>query len=151
MSLHNPFVEVFANKMFLVTVFAWLCAQSIKIFTSLVITKRFNFKLLLGTGGMPSAHASAVSALTISVGKTAGFDSPVCIVCLLFALITMFDAQGVRRNVGFQAATLNKIAEEIYFNRGLQPNRLKELLGHTPVEVFAGALLGAGLAFFMYR
>lgn len=149
--MKSPFIEVVTNKIFLVTILAWLTAQAIKIATALVLTKRFNFKLLLGTGGMPSAHAAGVSALAISVGKVTGFSSPICVATTIFALITMFDAQGVRRAAGAQAAILNKIAEEIYFNRGLKPERLKELLGHTPVEVFAGALLGAGLAFFMFR
>lgn len=149
--MKSPFIEVVTNKIFLVTILAWLTAQAIKIATALILTKRFNFKLLLGTGGMPSAHAAGVSALAISVGKVTGFSSPVCIATMIFALITMFDAQGVRRAAGAQAAILNKIAEEIYFNRGLKPERLKELLGHTPVEVFAGALLGIGLAFFMFK
>lgn len=149
--MKSPVLEVITNRIFLTTLLAWLLAQSIKIFVALVTTKRFNFKLLLSTGGMPSAHAASVCALAISVGKVAGFGSPVCIAALVFAYITMFDAQGVRRHAGAQAATLNKIAEEIYFNRGLRQERLKELLGHTPVEVFAGALLGIVLAFAMFR
>lgn len=149
--MNNPFAEVMTNRIFLATILAWLISQSIKIATALVLTKKFNFKLLMGTGGMPSAHAAAVSALAVSVGKVAGFGSPVCIATTIFAFIIMFDAQGVRRAVGSQAATLNKIAEEIYFKKGFRPERFKELLGHTPVEVFAGALLGAGLAFFMFR
>lgn len=149
--MNNPFLEVVTNKIFQTTMLAWLTAQGIKIITALALTKRFNFKLLLGTGGMPSAHAAGVSALAISVGKVAGFASPLCIATLIFAFITMFDAQGVRRAAGAQAATLNKMMEEIYFNKGIRQERLKELLGHTPVEVFAGALLGITLAFIMFR
>jgi len=149
--MNNPLVEIFTNKIFLTTILAWLCAQSIKIAISLVVTKRFNFKLLLGTGGMPSAHAAGVSALAVSVGKVTGFGSPIFMVAVFFAFITMFDAQGVRRAAGFQAATLNKIAEEIYFNRGIKQDRLKELLGHTPVEVFVGAFLGTIIALFMFK
>lgn len=149
--MNNPFLEVMTNKIFQTTMLAWITAQCIKITIALALTKRFNFKLLLGTGGMPSAHAAGVSALAISVGKAVGFSSPLCITTLIFAFITMFDAQGVRRAAGAQAATLNKMIEEIYFNKGIRPERLKELLGHTPVEVFAGALLGATLAFIMFR
>jgi acid phosphatase family membrane protein YuiD len=144
-------MEVVTNKIFIATMLAWLVSQSIKIATALVLTKRFNFKLLLGTGGMPSAHAASVSALAVAVGRVAGFSSPVCIASMIFAFIIMFDAQGVRRAAGAQAAILNKIAEEIYFNRGIRPERLKELLGHTPIEVFAGALLGITLAFLVVR
>ncbi|OIO79427.1 MAG: acid phosphatase [Candidatus Omnitrophica bacterium CG12_big_fil_rev_8_21_14_0_65_43_15] len=147
----NPFLEVITSKISVVTIFAWLFAQCIKIAIALITTRRFNFRLLLGTGGMPSAHAASVSALAISVGKTVGFSNPLCIVTMAFAFITMFDAQGVRRQAGAQAATLNKIAEEIYSNKGIRPERLKELLGHTPVEVFAGALTGALLAFIMFK
>jgi acid phosphatase family membrane protein YuiD len=149
--MQSPFIEVVTNKIFVTTILAWLVSQSIKIATALVLTKRFNFRLLLGTGGMPSSHAAAVSALAISVGKATGFDSPLCIITIVFALITMFDAQGVRRAAGAQAAILNKMVEEIYFNRGIRQQRLKELLGHTPVEVFAGALLGAVVAFLSFR
>ena len=149
--MRNPFIDVVTNKIFLTTILAWVIAQGIKIATALALTKKFNFKLLLSTGGMPSAHAASVSALAISVGKTAGFSSPVCVAAVIFAFIAMFDAQGVRRQAGAQAATLNKMVEEIYFNKGIRPERLKELLGHTPIEVFAGALLGAVLAFIMFK
>jgi len=147
----NPFIGVVTSKIFIITVLAWFVAQSIKIATALVLTKKFNFKLLLSTGGMPSAHAACVSALAVSVGEVVGFSNPLAIVTIAFAYITMFDAQGVRRHAGSQAATLNKMVEELYFNKGIRPDRLKELLGHTPVEVFAGALLGGFLAFLMFR
>ena len=149
--MSNPLVEIFTNKIFLATLLAWLLAQSIKIATALILTKKFNFKLLLGTGGMPSAHAAGVSALAISVGKTSGFSSPVYIATMVFAFITMFDAQGVRRAAGAQAATLNKIAEELYFKKGIRQERLKELLGHTPVEVIIGCILGITLALIMVK
>jgi acid phosphatase family membrane protein YuiD len=149
--MQNPFVEVITSKICVTTILAWLISQSIKIATALILTKRFNFRLLLGAGGMPSSHAAAVSALAISVGKVTGFDSPICIATMVFAFITMFDAQGVRRAAGAQAAILNRMVEEIYFNRGIRPERLKEFLGHTPVEVFAGSILGILVAFFMFR
>lgn len=147
----NPFIDVITNKIFIATLLAWFIAQSIKIAMALILTKKFNFKLLLSTGGMPSAHAACVSALAVSVGEAVGFSNPLCIATIVFAYITMFDAQGVRRHAGAQAATLNKMVEELYFNKGIRPGRLKELLGHTPVEVFAGALLGAVLAVLMFR
>ena len=144
-------MDVVTNKIFITTLLAWFVAQSIKIAVSLALTKKFNFKLLLSTGGMPSAHAASVSALAISVGKIEGFSSSLCVVSVIFAYIIMFDAQGVRRHAGAQAATLNKMVEELYFNKGIRPERLKELLGHTPVEVFAGCLLGVVLALLMFK
>jgi len=149
--MNNPFIEVVTSKIFIATWMAWLVAQSIKIAITLALTKKFNFKLLLSTGGMPSAHAASVSALAISVGIIEGFSSPLCVVSIVFAYITMFDAQGVRRHAGSQAAILNKMVEELYFNKGIKPERLKELLGHTPVEVFAGCLLGVVLALLMSK
>lgn len=149
--MSNPFIGFLTNKIFIATISAWFIAQSIKIATALILTKRFNFKLLLSTGGMPSAHAASVSALAFSVGKVEGFSSTLCIIAIVFAYITMFDAQGVRRHAGAQAATLNKMVEELYFNKGIRPDRLKELLGHTPFEVFAGCLLGVVLALLMFK
>jgi len=147
----SPFMEIVTNKIFLTTLLSWFLAQSIKVATALILTKKFNFRLIMGTGGMPSAHAASVSSLAVSVGMETGFSSPLFIVSMVFASIIMFDAQGVRRHAGAQAATLNKMVEEIYFNRGIREERLKELLGHTPVEVFAGALLGIVVAFIMFR
>jgi hypothetical protein len=148
---NTPFIEIVTNKIFLTTLLAWFIAQSTKVAIALILTKKFNFRLIMGTGGMPSAHAASVASLAVAVGKETGFSSPLFIATMVFASIIMFDAQGVRRHAGAQAATLNKMMEEIYFNRGIREERLKELLGHTPVEVFAGALLGIVVAFIMFK
>jgi len=147
----SPFVEIMTNKIFLTTLLSWFIAQSMKVAIALILTRKFNFRLIMGTGGMPSAHAASVSSLAVSVGMETGFSNPLFIATMVFASIIMFDAQGVRRHAGAQAAILNKMMEEIYFNRGIREERLKELLGHTPVEVFAGALLGIVIAFIMFR
>ena len=149
--MQSPVLIVFRNKIFLTTIMAWAIAQCMKIILALLWTRKFNFKLFLGTGGMPSSHAAAVSALVFAIGNTVGFDSPICIATLIFALITMFDAQGVRRAAGTQAAILNKMVDDIYRKEGIKPERLKELLGHTPIEVFAGAFLGILIASICYR
>jgi acid phosphatase family membrane protein YuiD len=99
---------------------------------------------------MPSSHASTVSALATAVGLTYGFGSPFFAIAFFFAFITMFDAQGVRRQSGHQAEALNKIIEDIYLNKGIQQERLKELLGHTPIQVFIGAAIGIIVALFCY-
>jgi acid phosphatase family membrane protein YuiD len=100
---------------------------------------------------MPSSHAAGVTALATSVGLSYGFNSGLFAITAIFALIIMFDAQGVRRQTGQQAEILNKIMEDIYFKRVLKEERLKELLGHTPVEVLIGAFLGILLALIFYR
>ncbi len=136
------FKEVIANRIIWGAFFSWAAAQGIKIVSGLIKEKRFNFKWLMGTGGMPSAHSASVSALAAGVGLCMGFDSAVFAATAIFALIIMFDAQSVRRMSGLQAETLNQLSEDIYYNRGVKPERLRELIGHTPVEVIMGAILG---------
>jgi acid phosphatase family membrane protein YuiD len=130
---------------------ACLVAQGIKITIGTIRRKRFDFRWLFGTGGMPSTHAAGVSALSVSVGIQTGFDSPLFATAVAFTVITLFDAQGVRRWSGRQAQVLNRMIEDIYFKRRIQEPRLKELLGHTPVEVAAGMGVGIMTALVMHR
>ena len=139
------------NQMFFTVLMAWLIAQTIKAAIGVVQEKRFNFKWFVGSGGMPSSHAATVSALATAVGLTYGFASPLFTITFFLAFIIMFDAQGVRRQSGHQAEALNQIIEDIYLNKGIQQERLKELLGHTPVQVFTGAAIGILVALFCYR
>lgn len=147
----NFFVEVGKNQMFLTALLAWFVAQTIKVTIGVIREKRFNFKWFVGSGGMPSSHAATVAALASSVGFTFGFSSPFFALAFFFAFIIMFDAQGVRRQSGHQAEALNKIIEDIYLQRGIKQERLMELLGHTPVQVFIGAALGVLVAIICYR
>jgi len=124
---------------------AWILAQALKVVGGLFREKKLNFRWLLQSGGMPSSHSAAVASLSTVVGLYYGFGSmPFCI-SVVFSLVIMFDAAGVRRAVGRQAGILNKIVDEIQTGR-VQEKRLKELLGHTPIEVFAGAALGITVA-----
>jgi len=147
----NFFAGLGKNQIFLTVLMAWLVAQTIKVAIGVIQEKRFNFKWFVGTGGMPSSHAATVSALAASVGLTYGFTSPIFAIVFFLALIIMFDAQGVRRQSGHQAEALNKIIEDIYLNRGIQQERLKELLGHTPVQVIIGSAIGIIVTLFCYR
>ena len=121
---------------------ACLLAQGIKIMLGVIRLKRFDFRWLFGTGGMPSTHASGVTALSTAIGLEVGFDSPVFATALAFTIVTLFDAQGVRRWSGRQAQVLNKMLEDMYFKRRIQEQRVKELLGHSPIEVLVGMLVG---------
>ncbi len=136
------FIVLFKNKVFLTTVISWFIAQSIKVLLGIISEKRFNFKWFVGTGGMPSSHVAGVSAMATAVGLISGPESVIFAVSLVFAVIVMFDAQGVRQATGIQAEVLNEITTDIYFKRGLKEEKLKELVGHTRVEVLVGALLG---------
>ena len=129
-----------------VTFVSWVIAQGIKVISGAVVQKKFDFRWFLGSGGMPSAHAAGVTALSTGVGLIEGFNSVLFGITLIFTLIVMFDAQGVRRAAGRQAKILNKIVDDIYLKRGIEQDRLRELVGHTPVEVIMGALLGVMIA-----
>lgn len=133
----------FTNRVFLAWFVACLIAQCAKIVLGTVRQRRFDFRWILGTGGMPSTHAAGVTALSVSVARHVGVDSALFAATLVFTIITLFDAQGVRRWSGRQAQILNKMLEDIYFKRRIQEERLKEFLGHTPTEVFAG--MGVGM------
>lgn len=121
---------------------AWLVAQLIKFSTEVVKSKRFDFTYFVSTGGMPSAHSASVCGLATKIGVDNGFHTALFAIALWFALIVMFDAQSVRRAAGEQAAILNQIVEEMMTEHHFSQTKLKELLGHTRVEVFAGMLVG---------
>lgn len=143
-SFDAPFSE---TRAFVAVFSTWFISQFLKALRS-YITKQpsTGLRWLFDTGGMPSSHSATVSCLAAVTGMYFGFHSIFFLIVLIFALITMFDAAGVRRNVGRQAKVLNKMLDELYEKGAFHEQRLKELLGHTPVEVFAGAFLGILLA-----
>jgi len=149
--MSSPFEIIFKNTSFFLTILSWLVAQGVKITLGLLREKRFNFFWLLRTGGMPSAHSAAVVALAFSVGKETGFCSPLFALASIFALITMFDAQTWRRSIGAQARILNCIMEDIHQKKRIKEEQLRELVGHTPIEVFVGALIGIVIPLIFYK
>ena len=147
----SPLSQLLQNKVLCATLTAWFVAQTLKVLLAVRRKRQFDVRWFLGTGGMPSAHSAGVSALAIAVGRQIGFHTPGFAVALIFALVTMFDAQGVRRSVGRQAVALNKMFDELYLKGQVSQERLMELLGHTPIEVFVGAALGCGIASLFFR
>lgn len=143
--------QVLHNRVFVTTFLAWFVAQSVKVFIGAIREKRFNFKWFVGTGGMPSSHASGVTALAASVGIQEGVATALFAVTCMFAVVVICDAQGVRRASGKQAEVLNKILDDIYWKKHVQEDRLKELIGHTPIEVIAGIIVGLIAAFLSYQ
>ncbi|MEW6308214.1 MAG: divergent PAP2 family protein [Bacillota bacterium] len=135
-----------SNEVLIAALLAWFLAQVLKVPIYMFREKRVDFRWLVSTGGMPSSHTSFVTALSAAVGMAEGLNSPLFAVATVFALIVMYDAAGVRQAAGKQAQVLNKIVDELATRHVLQERRLKELLGHTPVEVLAGALLGITVA-----
>ena len=141
-SIRRPLVVFSRNRLFWHWLVACLIAQTLKVIIGYFKERRFNFKWFLGTGGMPSSHAAGVAALSTAVGTQFGFDSALFAVALVVTLITLFDAQGVRRSSGRQARILNRMLEDMTSHRPIQEDRLNELLGHTPIEVLAGVGVG---------
>ena len=139
----NYVSDIFLNKILQVAILSWFIAQAIKVIITLIKDRRFDFTRMFGSGGMPSSHASFTVSLATAVGFETSFSSVEFALAAAFAMVVMYDATGVRRSAGEQAKILNKIVESMrYKNSSQTGKKLKELLGHTPVEVFAGAVLG---------
>jgi acid phosphatase family membrane protein YuiD len=134
------------NPPLVLAVIAMTTVQIFKFLLNWVRYGRPDFTRLVGTGGMPSSHAASVTALSTSVGLDAGWRSALFGVTVFFSLVIMYDATGIRRATGRQAQILNRMLEELQEYHKLEPVRLKELLGHTPLEVFAGAAYGCLVA-----
>lgn len=124
---------------------AWAIAQVTKVVLTSVVQRSLNLRVLAETGGMPSSHAAIVMGLTAAVGRMNGVGSAPFAIALIFSVVVMYDAQGVRRAAGRQAAVLNRLVDDLVSMRGIQEDRLRELLGHTPFEVLVGAALGVGV------
>jgi len=139
--------QLISNSILWATLFSWLIAQAIKIIFNVIREKRFNFSWVITTGGMPSAHAASVSTLATYIGLKLSFSSALFALSAIVALIAMFDAQTWRRSIGTQAKILNAIVDDVYAGRKVEEKKLRELIGHTPIEVFVGAVLGILIAF----
>ena len=129
-------------KYIIVPILVWLFIQIFKVIYDLIKTKKFNFKRIMGAGGMPSSHSAVVTCLATMVGKNEGTSSALFAISVIFTCIVMYDAAGVRRAAGKQAELLNKIIETPGLTGMQVSERLVEVLGHTPVQVFVGAAIG---------
>ena len=134
----------FESSIFWSGVSGWMIASILKIVVNWQRTRRVDFRSLTSLGGMPSAHSAMVSALATSVGLREGFGSAIFVVTLAFATLVMFDASTVRRAAGLQATLLNQIVDVALKQHHLPTEKLKEILGHTRVEVLVGMLVGVG-------
>ncbi len=140
-------MKAFLESSFVTALIAWFIAQVIKVVIVLVTERKFDFGRFVGSGGMPSSHSAFVTGLSIAIGITNGFASEIFAVSAVLALVVMYDAAGVRRQAGEHAKLLNEIINE-WSHQNFQNAevQLKELLGHTPLQVVAGALLGLVIA-----
>ncbi len=134
-------------QVILVTLMCSSIAQGLKVLIKLLTTGKLDMRMVATTGGMPSSHSSCTMGMAVSVGLIEGFNSVSFAIALCLAFIVMYDAAGVRRTVGLQAKVLNKMMIELFSDHPkLSHERIKEFLGHTPVEVFVGAALGSLIA-----
>lgn len=140
------FNDLVNNHVLVNTSIAWLIAQSIKILLLYLKKKTLNLSLLMSPGGMPSTHSTIVVTVAATIGRDLGWHSPFFGMAAAFAFIVMYDAAGIRRAAGKQAEIVNQLVDDMYQSGEISRERLKELLGHKPIEVFAGALLGIALA-----
>lgn len=132
--LHNPILAPALTS--------WIAAQLIKLVLTLIFQRRLDLVRLIGSGGMPSSHSATVTTAAVTTGLVLGFDSVFFGIAMVIALVVMYDAAGVRRAAGKQAKLLNELIDNYFSEHYINQAKLKELLGHTPIEVLAGALLG---------
>jgi acid phosphatase family membrane protein YuiD len=140
----QDFPQILDNHILLISLSTCLLAQALKLIIELIRHGKVTFRTLVTTGGMPSAHSALVTSLAAGVGQTSGWSSSEFAIAFVFAIIVMYDAAGVRQAAGKQARILNQIVDELFSGDHAKFNeeRLKELLGHTPVQVIAGSILG---------
>lgn len=144
--------EIFHNQILVVALLACFTAQGLKVIIELIKDRNVNFRHLVSTGGMPSAHSALVGALATGIGQTMGWSSPEFAIACLFAVIVMYDAAGVRQAAGKQAKILNQITDELFQDEhNFNEEKLKELLGHTPFQVIVGLALGITISMLSYR
>ena len=138
---------ILGNYVLVCSMLGWLCASVAKVVILFVRERRLDLRKIFASGGMPSSHSATVSSLAAAVAKTDGLESTVFAISFMFAFIVMYDASGVRRAAGEQAKILNQLVDNFSENKpAYMKKNLKEIIGHTPLEVIVGALLGILIA-----
>ena len=130
--------------------FAVIVASLLKLPFNYLINREWNWSLVFGTGGMPSSHSALITSTTLAIGLFHGFDQPVFALAVAMSMIVIYDAGGVRRQAGIHAERINMIIKEIFEGRPVEQKDLKEMLGHTPVEVAGGVITGVMCALFLF-
>ena len=134
---------IIVNHTLIAALFGWFIAQGLKIPIHFLFEHKWDLRRFFGAGGMPSSHTAMVISSAIMVGLLMGFDAPVFGVAVVLAFIVMYDATGVRRETGRQAAIINQILRDaILEGKPISDRELKELVGHKPIEVFGGVIVG---------
>jgi hypothetical protein len=134
------------NKVLIATLFSWLLAQVIKLPLEYVRTRKWNWGIVLSVGGMPSSHSALMMGATWSIGLREGFDTPLFTLAMAISMVVLYDAAGIRRQAGKHAQVINVIIGELAAGHPLKEEQLREVLGHTPLQVFAGTMQGIIIA-----
>lgn len=143
----HPISGILNNHVLFAALIGWFLAQALKIPIHYLVEKEWDLHRFHGSGGMPSSHTAMVVSASIMLGALHGFDSPLFAVALVFSSVVMYDATGVRRETGRQAEVINQILQDVLINgRPISDVELKELVGHKPIEVAGGAILGVAIA-----
>ena len=138
--------DILQNKALMAGLIAWAVAQIIKLPIDYLRSQRWNWSLLLTTGGMPSSHSALVTATTLAIGLYFGFDNPTFALGVVVTMVVTYDAAGVRQQAGIHAQRINVLFEELLRGHPIIEKDLREVLGHTPLEVVGGILLGLFVA-----
>ena len=146
--MYHPLTELFQNSRVLPCVFCgWFAAQALKVLITFLLEKKLDWHLFFSAGGMPSSHTSMVISLAIMVGAVEGWNTPLFAACVTMACVVMYDATGVRRETGKQGEAINKILRSVIVDgEQITDDNLKEIVGHKPIEVLGGFIVGVIVA-----
>jgi acid phosphatase family membrane protein YuiD len=142
--------SLFSNHILIPALIAWGLAQTIKIPLDYLSSRRWNWALLFSVGGMPSSHSALVASTAHAIGLHAGFDSPLFALAVVVAVVVIYDATGIRRQAGIHAEIINAMINDLATGHPLKEEQLREVLGHTPIQVLAGTLFGLAIAQFYW-
>ncbi|MBN2149503.1 MAG: divergent PAP2 family protein [Anaerolineales bacterium] len=139
-------MSIFTNYILISGIIAWGLAQLIKVPLEYLQTHEWNWSLLIGPGGMPSSHSALLIGITHATGLFEGYDSPLFALCVAVTMVVVYDATGIRRQAGKHAELINAMIRDLAAGHPLKESELKEVLGHTPLEVLGGIFLGLIIA-----
>jgi hypothetical protein len=149
-----PFIDILNNPVFVSIIISSVMAQILKLPLEFLRTKKWDWSLLLGTGGMPSSHSAVMTAAAAGVGHYVGFDTPLFGLAFAIAMVVVYDATNIRRQAGFHAQQINRIIKEIFEGK-IKPaenfDELREVLGHSPIEAVGGIILGILVSVIIWR
>jgi len=144
------FYDLLHNQVLIAALIAWFLGQFLKVPFEYVMNRHMNWAMWFSSGGMPSSHSSLMTSVTLSTGLNYGFGSPLFAVAFAVSMIVIYDATGIRRQAGIHAQKINLIFEEFLRGEPLEIDKLKEVLGHTPLQVVGGFILGVFVALIVY-